>query len=184
MPLAVVRLYSCEGESFLIFSSVFPCIFSHTEVWFHCNQVWVSCFEIMKSTLHLFGNVFSMASTEAIVSDTDLKDENLEDLKERVFRGVDKSFCIEILSSGLLEAATFPLAVPCPELVRECNARYDPVSETIKRDNGETLLAINHEVISLVFKILDYQFSNFSPAQSISEFNADRAGHRNNVAKY
>lgn len=138
----------------------------------------------MKSTLHLFGNVFSLVSTEAIVSDTDLKGENLEDLKERVFKGVDKSFCIEILSSGLLEAAAFPPAIPCPELVRECIARYDPVSETIKRDNGETLLAINREVIASVFKISDYQFSNFSPAQSISEFNADRARHRNNVAKF
>lgn len=117
----------------------------------------------MKSTLHLFGNVFSLASTEPIVSDTDLKGENLEVLKERVFKGIDKSFGVEILSSSLIETTAFPPAIPCPVLIRECIDRYDPVSETIRRDNGETLLATNREVISSVFKIPDYQFSNFSP---------------------
>lgn len=138
----------------------------------------------MKSTLHLFGNIFSLACTEPIVSDTDLKGENLEVLKERVFKGIDSSFVVKVLSSGLIEAATFPPAIPCPKLVRECIARYDPASKTIMRDNDETLLAINHEVISFVFKLPDYQFSNFSPAQLITEFNTDRTRHRNNVAKY
>lgn len=138
----------------------------------------------MKSTLHLFGNIFSLACTEPIISDTNLKGGNLEVLKERVFKGIDGSFGLEILSSGLVEATAFAPAIPCPELVRECIARYDPISETIKRDNGETLLAINREVISSIFKLPDYQFSNFSPAQSITEFNADRTGHWNNIAKY
>ncbi|GLJ21621.1 hypothetical protein SUGI_0402190 [Cryptomeria japonica] len=138
----------------------------------------------MKSTLHLFGNIFSLACIEPIVSDTDLKGENLEVLKERVFKGTDGSFGVEILSSGLIEVTAFPPAIPCSELVRECIARYDPISETIRRDNGETLLAINREVISSIFKLPDYQFSNFSPTQSITEFNTDRTGHQNNVEKY
>lgn len=110
----------------------------------------------MKSTLHLFRNVFSLACREPIVSDTDLKGENLEVLKERVLKGIDRSFGVEILSRGLIEAVAFPPAIPCPELVRECIARYDLVFETIGRDNGETLLAINREVISSIFKIPDY----------------------------
>lgn len=138
----------------------------------------------MKSILHLFKNVFSLAYTEPIVSDTDLKGENLEVLKEKVFKGINKSFGMEILSSGLIEAVTFPPSIPGLELIRECIARYDPVSETIRKDNGETLLSINCEVISSVFKIPDYQFSNFSLAQSITEFNADRTRHCNNVAKF
>lgn len=138
----------------------------------------------MKFTLHLFGNIFSLACTQPIVSDTDLKGENLEALKERTFKGIDGSFGLEILSSGLIKETTFPPAIPFLELVRECIARYDPISETIKRENGESLLAINKEVISFVFKLLDYKFSNFSPAQSITEFNADKSGHRNNIAKH
>lgn len=62
----------------------------------------------MKSTLHLFGNVFSLSCTKPIVSDTDLKGENLEVLKERVFKGIDSSFGLKILSSGLVEAVAFP----------------------------------------------------------------------------
>lgn len=138
----------------------------------------------MKSTLHLFWNIFSLTCTKPIVSDTDLKGESLEVLKERVFKRIDGSFGVEILSSGLIETIAFPPTIPFPELVRECIARYDPISETIKRDNGETLLAINWEVISSIFKLLDYQFSNFSPTQSVTKFNADKTGHQNNVAKY
>ncbi|GLJ40667.1 hypothetical protein SUGI_0839700 [Cryptomeria japonica] len=138
----------------------------------------------MKSILHLFGNIFSLACTEPIVSDTYLKGENLEVLKERVFKGIDGSFGVEILGSGLIEAVAFPPAIPCPELVLECISRYDPISETIRRDNGETLLAINHRVISSIFRLPDYQFLNFSLTQLITEFNVDRTGHRNIVEKY
>lgn len=137
----------------------------------------------MKSTLHLFKNIFSLDCIESIVSDTDLKGENLEALKERMFKGIEGYFHLEILSSGLIEASAFPPAIPCPKLVRECIARYDPISETIKRDNGETLLAINREVISSVFKLPDYKLSNFSPAQLVTEFNADKSGHQNYYSK-
>lgn len=65
----------------------------------------------MKSTLHIFRNIFSLACTEPIVSDKNLKGENLEVLKERVFKGIDGSFGVEILSSGLIEAAAFPPAI-------------------------------------------------------------------------
>lgn len=136
----------------------------------------------MKSTLHLFGNIFSLVCTEPIVSDTNLKGENLEALKERLFKEIDGSFSLEILSSGLIEVIAFPLAIPCPELVRECIASYDPIVKIIRRDNGETLHAINRKVISSIFRLLDYQFSNFSPTQYITEFNSHRARHWNNVA--
>ncbi|XP_059064369.1 endonuclease 2-like [Cryptomeria japonica] len=51
-----------------------------------------------------------LACTEPIASDTDLKGENLEVLKERVFKAIDSSFGLEMLSSGLVEPAAFPPA--------------------------------------------------------------------------
>lgn len=101
-----------------------------------------------------------------------------------MIKGIEGSFGLEILNSGLIEVASFTPAILCPELVRECIACYDPISETIKRNNGETLLMINREVISFVFKFPDYKFSNFSPTQSITEFNANKSGHQNNIAKH
>lgn len=117
----------------------------------------------MKFTLHLSRNIFSLACIEPIASDTDLKGEKLEVLKERVFKGIDCSFGLEILSSGLIEAATFPPAVPCPKLVRECIVRYDPIFEIIKRDNGETLLAINWKLFPLFSNYLIINSQTFFP---------------------
>ncbi|GLJ46408.1 hypothetical protein SUGI_0978030 [Cryptomeria japonica] len=73
-----------------------------------------------------------------------------------MFKGIEGSFGVGVLSSGIIEAAAFPPAIPCPELVRECIGRYDPVFKTIRRDNGETLLAINRELVLEGKQYLDW----------------------------
>lgn len=51
------------------------------------------------------------------------------------------------MRSGLIEAATFPLAAPCLDLVIVCMNRYDAENICIRTSNGELLVGINREII-------------------------------------
>jgi hypothetical protein len=63
----------------------------------------------MKFVLHFFGNVSILECRKPIISDTNLEGVKLENLQANFLEYVDKSKgCMEVLTSGLLEAATFP----------------------------------------------------------------------------
>lgn len=59
------------------------------------------------------------------LDDTSLAHANLGDLLERTKNPQDGSIMEKIVRSGLVEAAAFPLAAPCPYLVVACMNRYD-----------------------------------------------------------
>lgn len=58
-----------------------------------------------------------------------------------------------LVRSGLVEAAAFPLAAPCPDLVIACTNRYDVENRCIRTSSGEMLVDINRETIIVAMQI-------------------------------
>ena len=79
--------------------------------------LWLSLFE-MKSILHLFRNVSSLECKRPIVCDTNLEGVKVEKLQSNFLERADEiNVCMEVLTSGLIEAVAFPPALLSPELL-------------------------------------------------------------------
>ena len=77
---------------------------------------------------------------------------------------------MEVLTSGLIEAAAFPLAFVSPKLLQLCIDHYDVKSKSIVSSDGTTILSISREAISSILQLTMNTFSLFSPTQSLAEY--------------
>ena len=58
---------------------------------------------------------------------------------------------MEVLTSGLIEASTFPPAFISLELLQFCIDHYDVRSKSIVSKYGNTILSITRETIASIF---------------------------------
>ena len=78
--------------------------------------------------------------------------------------------CMEVLKSGLIEAATFPPAFISLELLQLYIDHYNVRSKSIVRKDGNTILSITRETISSIFWLTTNTFATFSPTQALVEY--------------
>ena len=69
--------------------------------------------------------------------------------------------CMEVLTSGLIEAATFPPAFISPKLLQLCIDHYDVRSKSIVSRDGNTILSITRETIASIFRLTKNTFVAF-----------------------
>lgn len=103
-------------------------------VLFSClrNRILTAELVKVKSAFYLFENAASLECVHPKFSDTTLRDFDMGDLLERLKSQMSEPFMTEIENSGLVEAATFPLAITCPKLVRKCINRFDITTPVYK----------------------------------------------------
>ena len=117
----------------------------------------------MKSILHFFGNVSSLGSKKPIICDMNLEGVKLENLQANFLEYANETNgCMEVLTSGLIEAATFPLALVSPELLQVCIDHYDVRSKSILSKDGTTILSISRETIASILHLPESTFVAFS----------------------
>ena len=85
--------------------------------------------------------------------DTILVNKNLADVIVWAKHAHSRPIYQKLASSGLLEAATFPTAIGCPELVVECANHYDPNSRCVKKIFEEVVVRINRASVCSTLKI-------------------------------
>ena len=139
---------------------------------FKIESVWalLSLFKI-KYVLHFFENVLSLQCKRPIISDINLEGVRLEKLWTNFLEWADElNGCIEILTSGLVEATTFPPALLSPEFLELCINHYDVRSKSILNKYGEPVLSIFRETIASVLCLPECTFAAFSPIQSLAKY--------------
>ena len=77
---------------------------------------------------------------------------------------------MEVLTSGLIEAAAFPPAFTSPELLQLCIDNYDLKRKSIVSEDGTTILSISRENITLVLHLTTNIFAMFLPTQAIAKY--------------
>ena len=84
-------------SAILIFSRVYL---------FKALHVWLT----MRSVLHFLGNVSSLECKKPVIYDTNLEGVKVENLQAKFLEyASETNGCIEVLTSGLIEATAFPL---------------------------------------------------------------------------
>lgn len=86
----------------------------------------------------------------------------VEKLQEKFLEKDEVKWCLEVLTSGLLEAVAFPPAFLSPKLLQFYIDHYDVKTKRIINKNGELMLFISKETISFISKFLECAFSGFS----------------------
>ena len=138
----------------------------------------------MKSVMHFFGNVSSLECRRPIITDTNLEGVKLENVQENFLEHVDKSKgYLEILTSGLIQAATFPHSLISLELLQLCIEHYDVRSKGIVNRDGEVVLAISRETIASVLHFPESTFATFSHTQALAEYKESPNTFRNTLAR-
>jgi len=125
----------------------------------------------MRSILHFFGNVSSLECKRPVIYDTNLEGVKLDNLQSNLLEYAnEKNGCMKILTSGLIEAATFPPSLLSPKLLQMCIDHNDVRSRSILNNDGEIILSISRENISSILHLLEITFVAFSPIQSLAKY--------------
>ena len=121
----------------------------------------------MKSVLHFFRNVSSLECKRLFICDINLEGVKVEKLQANFLEQADEvNGCLEILTNGLIEVVVFPSALLSPELLQLCIDHYDIRTKSILNKDGEPMLSISRETISLVLHLPECTFATFTPTQS------------------
>ena len=138
----------------------------------------------MKSVLHFFGNVSSLECRRPVICDTNLEGVKLENLQEIFIEYANETNgCMEVLTSGLIEAITFPLALVSLEVLQVCIDHYNVRSKSIVSKDGNTILSFSRETIAFVLCLLESTFIAFSPIQSLAEYQETPSKFCNTLAR-
>ena len=134
--------------------------------------------------LHFFGKISSLECKRHVICDTNLEGVKLEKLQTNFLERIDESNgCMEILTSGLVEAAPFPPALLSPESLQICIDHHDVRSKSIINKDGEPMLSISRETIASVLCLSKSIFVSFSPIQSLAEYRETPSKYRNILAR-
>ena len=118
----------------------------------------------MKYVLNFFGNISILECRRHVIANMNIEGVKLKELQGNIIELADKvSGYLEILTSGLMEAVTFPLSFSSPELLQSCIDHYDVRTKTILNKDGELVLSISRETMSLVLQLPESTFAVFSP---------------------
>ena len=118
----------------------------------------------MRFVLHLFGNVSSLECRKLVICDTNLEGVQLENLQEIFLEYSNEvNGCIEVLTSGLIEAVTFLLSFFILELLQVYIDHYDVKIKSIVSKDGNMILSISRDTIAFVLQFLESTFAAFSP---------------------
>ena len=77
---------------------------------------------------------------------------------------------MEILTSGLVKATTFPPALLSPRLLQICIDHYDVRSKSIVNKDGGPILSISRETFASILHLLESTFPTFSTIQSLAKY--------------
>ena len=121
--------------------------------------------------MHFFGNVSSLECRRPIIIYSNLEGVKFENVQENFLEHADKSKgYLEVLTSGLIQAMTFPPSLISPKLHQLCIEHYDVRSKGIVNRDGEVVLAISRETVASMLHFLESTFATFSPTQSLAEY--------------
>lgn len=134
--------------------------------------------------MHFLSNVSSLECKRPVICDINLEGVNVENLQASFLVNTEEvKGCMEILTSGLIEAAAFPPAFVHPELLQLCIDYYDVRSKSIVSKNGNVILSVSRETISSVLKLTTSTFATFSPIQAEAEYRENPSVYRNTLAR-
>ena len=134
--------------------------------------------------MHFFGNVSSLECRKPVISDTNLEGVKLENLQANFLEYANETNgCMEVLTSGLIEAVAFPLALVSLELLQVCIDHYDVRSKSIVSKDGNTVLSISRDTIAFVLHFPESAFAAFSPTQSLAEYQETPSKFYNTLAR-
>ena len=120
----------------------------------------------MRSVLHFFGNFSSLECKKSVICDTNLEGVKVEDLQAKFLEYANKvNGCMEVLTSGLIEAVAFPPAFISLKLLQLCIDHYDVRSKSIVNKDGNTILSITRETIASIFQLTTNTFTHTSFGQ-------------------
>lgn len=126
----------------------------------------------------------SLACFLPALKDTFLIDEDMNKLLARFSKPNPGSITKKVVNSGLLQAASFPELVLCPELVLECRNRYDVTQRCIRTYLGEVLVYINRVTIMGALRILPPEvYEAWTISLSDTKFSVDPNTFNNAIAK-
>jgi len=87
------------------------------------------------------------------VGDTNMGNSSLEDIKSVLEEPNEGSLARAIMRSGTIEAACFPPALPCPEMIIECVKKYEVDTRQIIAKDGTILAYLQTEAVEETFNI-------------------------------
>lgn len=118
------------------------------------------------------------------LDDNSLAHADLRDFLERAKKPEAGPMMEKIVRSGLVEAATFLLAAPCPDLVIACMNRYDVANRCIRTSSGEMLVDINMETVMVVMGILHKEsYEDWSIGTSYAFFSEKKSKYRSVIVR-
>ena len=114
--------------------------------------------------MHFLSNVSSLECKKLVICDTNLDGVKVENLQAKLLEYASKTNgCMEVLTSGLIEAAAFPLAFVSLELLHLYIDHYDVKSKSIVSSDGTTILSISRETISSMLQLTTNTFPHSHP---------------------
>ena len=123
----------------------------------------------MRSVLCFQCNVSNLECKKPVIYDTNLEGVKVENLQAKFLEYANETNgCMEVLTSGLIEATTFPPTFVSPELLQLCIDHYDVKSKSIVSSDGTTILSISRETISSILQLTTNIFAAFSPTQALA----------------
>ena len=138
----------------------------------------------MRSVLHFLGNVSSLECKKLVIYDTNLEGVKVENLQAKFLEYASKTNgCMEVLTSGLIEATAFLPTFVSPKFLQLYIDHYDVKSKSIVSSDGTTILSILTETISSILWLTTNTFAAFSPTQSLAKYHETPILFRNTLAR-
>lgn len=138
----------------------------------------------MRLTLPKLGRTSCLISTLQELDDTAFVQDELDNFLERAKNPIANSMMGKIVHSGLVEAATFPIAAPCPELVYACMNRYDASNRYIRANNGDMLVRIDREIVMAAIGVPHKEsYEDWSIGTSYAFFSEKKSVYRSVIAR-
>lgn len=138
----------------------------------------------MKSILHFFKNVSSLECKKPIIYDTDLEGVKVKKLQANFLEQAnEENGCLEILTNGLIEFASFPSTLLSPKLLHICIGYYDVRTKSILNKDGELVLPISRATISSMLCLPKCTFAAFTSTQSLVEYQEKPSKYYNILAR-
>ena len=128
----------------------------------------------MRTVFHFLGDTSRLECKKLVICDTNLQGVKIENLQAKFLEySSETNGCMEVLSSGLIEAVAFPPSFVSPELLQLSIDHYDVRSKSILSEDGTTVLSILRETVASVLHLTTNTFAVILPTQAIAEYRAN-----------
>lgn len=118
------------------------------------------------------------------VHDTKIGHINLQEIKKFFMEGDRSKLSYRVAGSGLIEAACFPIAIQCTDLMIECSKRYNPDAREIRAADGSLMAKLDGISIAIILHLpYKEKFTHIDKQKAYKYFSDNRSKCLNNLAK-